>query len=72
MKLTVAPEIVHTELADASIVKVTALPDPPPVAVTVYVAPPTFAALGAVEVNAAGGGLDKAQKHAGDGGFAGA
>ena len=35
MKLTVEPEIVHTELLAGSIVNVTGLPDPPPVASTV-------------------------------------
>ena len=51
MKLTVAPEIEHTEAALGSIVNVTGLPEPPPVAVTLYVAPPTFALDGAVDVN---------------------
>jgi hypothetical protein len=50
-KLTVAPEIVHTELVDASMLKVTVSPEPPPVAVTVYVGPPMTAGLGGVDVN---------------------
>ena len=51
MKLTVAPEIEQTEAALGSIVNVTGSPEPPPVAVTSYVAPPTFAPDGAVDVN---------------------
>ncbi len=50
-KLTTPAEIEQTELADASIVNVTVFPEPPPVAVGAYVAPPTFAAAGAVDVN---------------------
>ena len=46
VKLTVAPEIVHTADELASMAKVTGFPDAPPVAVTVYVAPPTVAPLG--------------------------
>jgi hypothetical protein len=51
LKLTVEPEIEQTELLAASILKVTGLPDPPPVAVTAYVGPETTAELGAVDVN---------------------
>jgi hypothetical protein len=50
-KLTVAPEIVQTELVDASMLNVTASPEPPPVTVTVYIGPPTTAGLGGVDVN---------------------
>ncbi len=49
-KLTVEPETVQTPVV--ALVNVTALPDPPPVALTVYVAPATVALEGAVEVNA--------------------
>ena len=51
VKLTVEPAIEQTAEAAASIVNITAFPEAPPVAVTVYVEPPTFAAAGAVEVN---------------------
>jgi hypothetical protein len=51
VKLTVAPEIVHTAWAAGAIVNTTGLPDPPPAAVTVYVEPPTVALLGGVEVS---------------------
>ena len=47
-KLTVAVEIVQTLTVVE--LNVTALPEAPPVAVTVYVEPATFAAAGAVEV----------------------
>src|SRR5207244_4842491 len=47
---TVEPAIEHTEVAVASIVNVTGLPDPPPVAVTAYVAPPTTAPPGGTDV----------------------
>src|SRR2546426_997140 len=42
--------IEHMLVATASIVNVTGLPDAPPVAVTLYVGPPTVAAPGADEV----------------------
>ena len=47
---TVEPLMEHTELAAASIINVTGRPEEA-VAVAVYVAPPTVAAAGAVEVN---------------------
>jgi len=50
VKLTTDPEIEQTEVAEASIVKVTVFPDAPPVAVTVYVGPPIAASEGGVEV----------------------
>nr|MDP9168815.1 hypothetical protein [Actinomycetota bacterium] len=47
------PELtVHTDEAVASTVTTTRLDDPPPLVVGVYVAPPTTAPEGAVEVNA--------------------
>jgi hypothetical protein len=49
VKLTVAPLIEHTELALASIVKLTASPDDA-VAATAYVGPPTTAVVGADDV----------------------
>src|SRR5262249_40192461 len=49
MNDTVAPAIVHTVLAAASIVKLTGSPEVA-VAVTMYVGPPTAAAPGAAEV----------------------
>jgi hypothetical protein len=51
VKLTVEPVIEQNDVAELSIVKVTGLPEPPPVAVTEYVPPPTEALLGTVEVN---------------------
>jgi hypothetical protein len=48
-KLTVAPEIVHTELLDASIENATGSFELAS-AVTLYVGPPTVAAIGGVEV----------------------
>ncbi len=50
MKETTPPLIEHTEEALASMVKAAVKPDVE-VAVAVYVAPPTLAAPGAVEVN---------------------
>jgi hypothetical protein len=52
VKLTVEPVIEQNDVAELSIVKVTGLPEPPPVAVTEYVAPATAALLGTVEVKA--------------------
>ena len=52
VKLTVDPATEQTAAALGSIENVTGLPNPPPVAVTSYVAPPTFAPDGAVDVNA--------------------
>src|SRR6185295_10016852 len=49
MNDTVEPAIVHTVLAEASMVNVTVSPEVA-VAVTVYVGPPTLALAGAVEV----------------------
>jgi hypothetical protein len=51
IKLTVEAKIEHTVLLAASIVKVTGCPEPPPLAATAYVGPPTVAQHGAVEVN---------------------
>ena len=51
VKLTVDPATEQTAAALGSIENVTGLPDPPPVAVTSYVAPPTFAPDGAVDVS---------------------
>ena len=51
VKLTTAPAIEHTEVAVASMERTTGLLDPPPIAPTVYVGPPTTASDGAVDVN---------------------
>ena len=50
MKLTTPLEMAHTEELDESIEMSTGLPEAPPVAIGVYVAPPTVALLGAFEV----------------------
>src|SRR5437588_792653 len=50
MKVTVEPEVVQTELVDVSMLNVTGAPEPPPVAVTLYVGPAITAGLGAVDV----------------------
>jgi hypothetical protein len=50
VKLTTPAVTEQTLVAVESMVKVTALPEPPPVAVTVYVEPEYFALVGAVEV----------------------
>src|SRR5690242_6193442 len=50
MNDTVAPAMVHTPLAELSIVKLTGSPEVA-VAVTIYGAPPTTALVGTVEVN---------------------
>jgi hypothetical protein len=54
MKLTVLPSTPNeqTALAPGSTLNVTGFPEAPPVAVTVYVAPPSCAFVGAVEVTA--------------------
>jgi hypothetical protein len=49
-KLTTEAAMVHTEVAEASMVKTTGLPDVPLVAATVYVGPPATAPTGGVEV----------------------
>src|SRR5438876_3789603 len=46
MKLTVELEIVHLSSVASSMMKVTGLPDGPPVALTVYVSPITLGWLG--------------------------
>ena len=51
VKLTTPLEMAHTVELDESIVMSTGLPEAPPVAIGVYVAPPTVALLGALEVN---------------------
>jgi hypothetical protein len=50
VNFTVDPAIVQTELVEASIENVTAFPEPPPVALTLYVVP-TNAGFGADDVN---------------------
>ena len=54
MKDTVEPETEHTAPAEASIVKVTALPEAPPLALAVYVVPPTVAAAGVRDLESRG------------------
>ena len=51
IKLMTEPEIEHTELDDESIEKVTGFPEAPPIAITVYMGPPTTALAGGVDVN---------------------